>query len=820
MSCATSIGGGQRTALRCGLLVADLVRHALGPAIAGRTAAQVEGLRVVDPACGSAHFLVEAMRFLGQALHRAYSEEHDGKAPPHFRSTMGQAWDVDWRAPDEEARAANSEARAWCKRRIAERCLFGVDQNPTAVTLARVALWIESVAGDRPLTYFEHHIRHGNSLLGSFLDRLDQPPFEVEEESRLQKGLFAEEVRRAVAEAARLRTLIDRARPEDLLREGIEPDSVAEQEFKDGLRAQADGVLRGARLLFGLRSASLFLPVIWRDWWGLADFVADADLLEREARKREWWPDFERVREREAFFHWELEFPEVFLDGESGGFDAVLGNPPWDKVLPAKHDFYARADPLIRAFKGADLDRRIAELEAARQGLAEDFAAYQDRTKRIARFLHKGGDFPLSEARSAAAHEDVSKYFVDRAARLVHQGGAVGFLVPSVVYNGDGCVGVRRFLLEECAIERFYGFENRWKLFPIDSRYKFVCLVFRKGTPTEAFNAAFMRHDPEELAEVGPKPWMVRVTSGEIGSHSPETLAFLEYRSSRDQEIVRKMEWGKPRLGDRSEPGNWGSAFLSDQGHIQIYNTARDKDLWTDPKNQVLYSPEQVLADHVNLTNNSEMLTRMRECGFWPVFEGKNIDQFLTATKPIRWWLSVERAEHKHRKAPRRLPLLSFRDTASNTNERTCIAAVLPPHSGATETLAGLLVENVDADSAASVLNSLSFDFLLRLRTAGTHVSFTYMRPMPVPPADVANRLPRIPTQLAWEAGTKHITNKKDLWPLLWEANRAVAEAYGLSADDFEHVMASFPVFARKRPAFFAYLAERLKDWKAEAGRS
>jgi hypothetical protein len=144
-------------------LVDDLARHALGPLVEGRTAAEIEGLRVLDPATGSAHFLVGAIRFLGQVLHAAYCKDHGGQGPPHFRGR----WDTECDASDEEARAANSEARAWCKRRIAERCLFGVDLNPTAVNLARVSLWIESLAGDRPLTYFEHHVRCGNSLLGT-----------------------------------------------------------------------------------------------------------------------------------------------------------------------------------------------------------------------------------------------------------------------------------------------------------------------------------------------------------------------------------------------------------------------------------------------------------------------------------------------------------------------------------------------------------------------------------------------------------------------------------------------------------------------------
>jgi len=196
------------------------------------------------------------------------------------------------------------------------------------------------------------------------------------------------------------------------------------------------------------------------------------------------------------------------------------------------------------------------------------------------------------------------------------------------------------------------------------------------------------------------------------------------------------------------------------------------------------------------------------------------VDQFLVGIKPIRWWLSVEAAERKYGKPPRSEATLVFRETASNTNERTCIAAVLPPFSAGAHTLSGVLVENVAPEAAAIVLNSVCFDFALRLRTAGTHVSFTYMRPMPVPPADVVNRLPRIPTYLAWATDLGHITENHEIWPLLWEANRAVAEAYGLGPDDFDHILdpeCRFRTFARKRPEFFAYLRQRLEEWKVEA---
>jgi hypothetical protein len=307
---------------------------------------------------------------------------------------------------------------------------------------------------------------------------------------------------------------------------------------------------------------------------------------------------------------------------------------------------------------------------------------------------------------------------------------------------------------------------------------------------------------------------MVRITRREIEALSPETFAFLEYRSARDQEIVRRMYQRRPTLGGNG-PGAWGTTLVSWRAHENIYNTSEDKDLFTDPATNRLYTVGMILGAEPRSVE--EAIVRMRERGFWPVWEGKHIEQYVVGIKPIRWWLSVEAADRKYGKPPRQEATLVFRETASNTNQRTSLAAVLPPFSAGAHTLSGVLLEGVDPDAAATVLNSFCFDFALRLRTAGTHVSFTYMRPMPVPPADVVNRLPRIPTQLAWTAGIDHITENRDLWPLLWDANRAVAEAYGLDAADLDHILGAFPVFARKHPDFFAYLKERLERWRIGA---
>lgn len=779
-------------------MVNYLAREALGPLVEGRGPAEIQRLRVIDLACGSGHFLVGAARFLAGKLREAYRRERGSDPPPEFHPDRALSADVKarWEA----------EGADWCKRRIVEKCLFGVDLNPAAVQLAQVALWIESLAGDRPLSFFAHHIRYGNSLLGSWLSRFDAPsdPRLAALPDRQTRGLFEAELKKRIEEALTERRLIDAPLPPE-----VRGDTPEEYAYKEDRLRRAEKALTQARLLLNLRSAAPFVPAIWRE---LPQLLSSFD-LEVDARSRPWWTEFEVVRKRERFFHWELEFPEVLLDPERPGFDAVLGNPPWDKVLPSKHEFYGRVDVLIRAFKGNDLDRRIHELHALHPGLGEAFEAYRERATMVARMLRGGGDFPLAEARSQAAHEDVAKYFVDRALALVARGGAIGLVVPSVLYNGDGCVGIRRYLVEDTSIERFYGFENRQKVFPIDSRYKFVNLVARKtDANTGAFTAAFMRHDLAELEQPGAKPWEVRVTRDEIATLSPETYAFLEYRSPRDQEIVRKMHAGRPTLGGEG-PGNWGVSLFTDLAHVQIYNSARDKDLFTDRQTGKLYTPKLVLGGEP--ADLGETIERMRERGFWPVFEGKHVDQFLVGVKPIRWWLSVEQAQRKYNKSPRAARTLVFRETASNTNERTCIAAVLPEFSAASHKLTGVLVENVEPNAALTVFNSFCFDFALRLRTAGTSVSFTYMLPMPVPAVEVVNRLPMIDTRIAWQAGIGHITEDRPLWPALWEVNKAVAEAYGLDADDLTHILSAFPGLARKRMMFNEFIRSRLSGWRS-----
>jgi hypothetical protein len=125
-----------------------------------------------------------------------------------------------------------------------------------------------------------------------------------------------------------------------------------------------------------------------------------------------------------------------------------------------------------------------------------------------------------------------------------------------------------------------------------------------------------------------------------------------------------------------------------------------------------------------------------------------------------------------------------------------------------------MLLTDVDSKNAAVVLNSFCFDYALRFRTSGSHVTYSNILPMPVPPADVVNRLPIVETRLAWESGIEQIAEDEAYWPTLWVANKAVAAAYGLDAEDVRYILTTFPVFARKRRKFMVFLEEKVREWK------
>ena len=286
-------------------------------------------LKVLDPAMGSGHFLVEATDYLARELLRALSGEVDAKFE------------------EEDIR--------WARREIVERCIFGVDLNPLAVELAKLSLWLYTVAKGKPLNFLDHHLKVGNSLIGARLDEISHLPEKKEffDVSRLTQDL---------SKAVNLYLLIQQTSTEKI-------DDVKEKGKK-------------------LDKINKWLLGTWKkiaDLWTSTHFGLECkayckicELILKDQLPQYWKEKFLRpaldIANQKKFFHWELEFPEVFYDEfgrlkKNPGFDAVVGNPPYIRFhnlnteeIPYFADSYNYASGQFDAF-ALMLERGLNELK-------------------------------------------------------------------------------------------------------------------------------------------------------------------------------------------------------------------------------------------------------------------------------------------------------------------------------------------------------------------------------------------------------------------------------------------------------------------------
>lgn len=415
-----------------------LVRDTLEPLVAGKSPDEILSVRVLDPAMGSGAFLVSASRYLAARWEAALLES-------------GQA------AADDIGEAE----RASVRRRIASRCLFGVDRNPMAVQLAQLSVWLATLASDRPLSFLDHHLAAGNSLIGaSPLDVLERPPGRAVRGAPLPlEGLF--DWSSSLVAVRRQRTAIETA-PDDT--------AAAVREKERALAALGDdsGLVRWKRACD-----------VWCASWVLGApsrgvYHASIDAILGRAR-----PVPGVGRETEALlaharslgcFHWPLEFPEVFLDGDGrprpdGGFDAVVGNPPWEMLRDDR-----------------DRDRNVREETAHTVRFARDSGTYRCQGR---------------------GHANQVQLFVERALGLARPGGRIGLLVPATLLSDEGSGPLRRALMLAHGLDDVTVYENRRAIFPIHRSVRFATLVATRCGRTTSVRCRFGQ---TEVAPEGQPP--------------------------------------------------------------------------------------------------------------------------------------------------------------------------------------------------------------------------------------------------------------------------------------------------------------------------
>ncbi len=707
-------------------LVQALLDGALDPVLnrveaeADDPASALLGVTVIDPACGSGHFLLAAGRRIATRLARARA-----------------------------GGVASAEDYRHALRDVARACLHGVDRNPMAVELTKVALWIETVEPGKPLGFLDANIRCGDALLGvldfSILSKGvpdeayrplagdDKPTarFYALRNRDERAGQGSLDFSRGggklppSAPLARVRAEV-RALPEDNVEQIAEKRRRFEAALADRLShawGEASDIFVAAFLLpkTGGPPASgelASIPTTGDVWRALANEPARASLVERAV---------EVSRDARAF-HWPLEFPDVMT---RGGFDIVLGNPPWDTMSPDAKEFFSPYDGQVRFMSPEEQKGRIAELLAL-PGVAEAWGAYCHRLYALANFFKESGRYTLfSEGNLGKGDFNVYRMFAELALRATRPGGRAAQFVPENLYNGANAAAIRRFLFDKCELHRLIAFENTRKVwFDIDTRAKFCLYVASPGSKTVAFDAAFGINSEEKLAALsGGLPIELPVSL--VEEFSPEAFAIAEVAHPSDISISRKLYARLPKFGSEQQ----AAAKREYMREIDMGNDREDFD--DDPEGAPVYEGRMVEA--FDYRAKSYVSGRGRSA-VWRELE------FGSPAKAIvpQWRLAFEKVPAKAETRWRK-HRLGFCDVGGVTNARFLMAALIPPDVVCGHSVPTILF-HPESDCLAmlwlGIANSFCVDFLAR-KKAALHMTYTVLDSLPLPRSYGATSLER-----------------------------------------------------------------------------
>ena len=742
-------------------------------------------LKVCDPAMGSGHFLVSlvddlADRVLEQLAHAEAEAETAGIA--HYRSPISR--EIERLRERILARATQSrwaidhsllDDRHLVRRMILKRVVHGVDKNPMAVELAKLALWLHTFTVGAPLSFLDHHLRCGDSLYGERL-------VNVRTDLNRLGGLFSDSHTAGVLLAAETMGQLNAINDIDL----------GEVERSRSLMDEAEATLEGLRRVFDLWQALRWIAPLDAPRRQRTDkHAAASELLsgryrltlmellhgagrvhsddpQVDARVNALLDECRALARRERFLHWELAFPSLWPRGQTGGFDAVIGNPPWDRIKLQEVEWFAERRPQIALqARASDRKRLIAALKLDGDPLAAEHALAAQAAEDAARVARDCGEYPLLSS------GDINLYslFVERASMLVKPDGVVGLLTPSGIAADKGAAPFFRSIASTGRLAALLDFENRKKLFPdVDSRFKFCVLVF--GGAARHFNTARCAFFLHTVAELQPAmladdvdertrklaTCVIVLGADDFNAVNPNTGTAPIFRNALDAELTTRIYRQHPvlvRHGYRdvldARTGLTTSERLPDERlypvrYSTMFHMTNDSGLFRTRAELEADGWYPVAAGRWK-KGDAEML---------PLYEGKMVQAYdhraanvvINPENVHRPAVTLSATEDQHQ-APEWSPdpqffvsvgdvflaepnlpwALTFKDVTAPTNVRTMIASIVP-QAALGNTLPALLQRRNDEGSAAqwapyvlANLNSLALDYLARQKVQGQHLN-------------------------------------------------------------------------------------------------
>ncbi|UVO54403.1 Eco57I restriction-modification methylase domain-containing protein [Sphingomonas sp. SUN039] len=779
-------------------------------------------LRICDPAMGSGHFLVSLVDYLADQVMLATTDAAalvgfgDYRSPlldrlESIRARIREQADANgWRVED-----AQLIDRQLVRRIILKRVVHGVDKNPMAVELAKLSLWLHTFTVGAPLSFLDHHLRCGDSLFGEWvasgMDRLER--------GGLFKGDELSAAERAITEMQQVEEITDAdigevhesARNFDAARAKIAP---LERYFSllqgyrwlegtaDDARKKARAVEKEAARTNDTDEAMRLTRLAWdlKRKGSALDALLDGDLGEPDAVLDMCYGRIGTTRVPGAdedaalgplikavgiaadanFLHWELAFPTVWQHWRSpsqrrGGFDAIIGNPPWDRMKMQEVEWFASRRPdIARATRAADRTRMVAALKSNGDPLADQYDRASEMAALASRMANlRDGQYPL------LGRGDTNLYslFVEAAQRLVNPGGIVGLLVPSGIAGDLGASAFFRSISTTGRLGALLDYANRPApglpefFTDVDSRFKFCALVF--GGAQRTFAAAQCGFFLGTTNDTALADATFPLAPADFAAVNPNTGTAPVFRTVRDADLTTAIYARLPVLVKHQQ--------------------AEEKSAAPDPRavvGDLLGGPAQKKASvslwpvrylrMFDMTNDSHLFRSRAELeadGWYPVAGGR-MNKGTAEAVPLYEGKMVQAFDHRaasvtvnadnlHRPGqpesatpeqhadPDWLPdpqfwvdaanvseggverwCIGFKDVTAPTNMRTMIASMVP-FAGYGNTLPVLLLPDpVDSALVLANLNAFALDYVVRQKVQGQHVNWYIVEQLPViPPA-------------------------------------------------------------------------------------
>ena len=529
-------------------LVNELIKSALEPVLKQAITdnsedpkAAILDLKVLDPACGSGHFLLAAAHRIAAEITRIES-------------------DTD--TPEESARQN-------ALREVVRHCIYGVDRNLLAVELCKTALWIETVEPGKPLTFLDSHIRHGDSLIGILEPRIIMNGIP----NGAYKALVGDDKtvctnlrkRNRQADRSVQRKLFEQDSQEEFAMTTPDLDSMPEETLDDIERKSAtwETFLLDETLAQKELRANLFVGAFFaektRNTLEIVPLTEDINRIDIGMPSRSGVEDtVNQLASQHNFFHWHLAFPEIM---QRGGFDVVIGNPPWEVFELSEKEYFASRAPSIADLSGAKRKAEIVRLEKLNPPFWKQYQLDKRRYDSGNTFCSSSGRYPLT------AYGKLNSYslFAETFLCLINSRGRAGLIVPTGIATDDSRKAFFNEITAKGRLVSLYDFENRESVFPdVHRSYKF-CLLTLSGTkylcPQAEF--AFFLHRTEHIRD---PERLLTLSAEDFALFNPNTRTSPTFRTLRDMEIARRIYrhagvlWKEERE-DQPEANPWGVKF-------------------------------------------------------------------------------------------------------------------------------------------------------------------------------------------------------------------------------------------------------------------